>query len=739
MFDIEASLDSQILATMNNRPTLVFIEPLDPRVIEAVCHLGRFARPVFLAPEEDVREVAARALPHVDPTRIDFTLSESAFVDLEERDDLVEEFARAYVELPEGMGRTRKLNVAREMMRQPAHFGVMCVRQGHADTVVGGVLHEPVDYFRPMLKLLAQQDVVLEAGVFVLPDDSPGDVFPHNIVVFGDVGVNATMTPEILAQVAVGTCAVARDLIPRDVLPFINGAIVSYSNRGSDEGPSPDLVRRATELVPHYLAERVKLGRRYETIHIEGEVKVSVALSRRSAAYYLKGQDRVWTGGTNVIICPNLDLGNLLFHLYATRFPLAKKFPVMYGLRFRGVDLPMDCSPQDVRLAVKASILRLHRFKHWSRTPRDTFFRRYRILAVNPGSTSTKIGVFEGDLESFSEEVPHGADELRPFDGQPIIAQYGLRKEAILRALAARGLTLEDLDAVAGRGGLLRPIPHGTYSVDEQMRADLLAAVGGDHASNLGALIAQELVGASGKPAFIVDPVVVDEVPGRVKITGLKEIRRRVISHALNQISTARRYAEEHETFYEKLNVIVCHMGGGITVGAHCKGRYVDVNNGLNGEGPFTPQRSGSLPPGQLIDLCFSGKYDKAQLKLLNKGRGGLVDLLGTADFQEVEARLAAGDAWAAEVVEAMIYQIAKEIASLLPAFDGEPVDRILLTGGLARSALVVDGLNRALAAFGCGISVYPGENELYALAKGALRVLQGKEQPRLYRPEETA
>ena len=298
-------------------------------------------------------------------------------------------------------------------------------------------------------------------------------------------------------------------------------------------------------------------------------------------------------------------------------------------------------------------------------------------------------------------------------------------------------ISLDDLDAVSARGGLLRPIPHGTYRVDDRMRADLQAAVGGEHASNLGALIARELVAGTDKPAFIVDPVVVDEAPERVKITGFKAIRRKVISHALNQIATARRFAEENETFYENLNLIVCHMGGGITIGAHKKGQYIDVNNGLNGEGPFTPQRSGSLPPGQLIDLCFSGRYTQAELKQLNKGRGGLIDLLGTADFREVERRVLAGDPQAAAVVEAMVYQIAKNIAALLPAFDGELVDRVLLTGGLARSQLVTDGLEKAVRALGCGVTVYPGENEMAALAKGALRVLQGKEDAREYRPEE--
>ncbi|MFH1843371.1 MAG: butyrate kinase [bacterium] len=395
----------------------------------------------------------------------------------------------------------------------------------------------------------------------------------------------------------------------------------------------------------------------------------------------------------------------------------------------------MDCTPEDAMLAVKASVLRLHRFGHWHRTPRDTFFKRHRILAINPGSTSTKIAVYEGDLESFSEEIEHSAAELEPFEGQRIVEQFGFRKDVIVKTLGEHELTLDDLDAISARGGLLRPIPHGSYLINERMRQDLLAGVGGDHASNLGALIAGELVGKN-KPAFIVDPVVVDEAPSRVKVTGIKEIRRKVISHALNQIATARLYAREHETFYEYLNLIVCHMGGGITIGAHKKGRYIDVNNGLDGEGPFSPQRCGSLPTGQLIQLCYSGKYTLDEMKKLNKGRGGLIDLIGTADFREVERRVQAGDPEVSEVFEAMIYQLAKGIAALVPAFDGEPVDRILLTGGLARSELLVAGIAKGVDALGCGVTAYPGENEMVALVKGALRVLNGKETARRYDPE---
>jgi butyrate kinase len=736
MFAIEESFDRQIFSLQSpqrERPVVVITEPLDARVLEAICYLTRYIKPVLLAREDDVRAAAARSLGHLDSSRVEYSLSECAFVDIASRPDLVEEFAQDCVRHPHCGKEARTLAEARRSVVQPGLFGIYAVHRGHADMVVGGACQSPKSYFRPMLTLLANRPVVCEVGIFILPDDFPEGHYPHNIAIFGDVGVNAVMTPQVLAEVAVGTCAVARDLIPEELMPEINGAIISYSHRGSDEGPSPDMVRRALELVPECLARRIAVGERYGSIRIIGEVKFSAAISRRSAELY--GANGL-AGRTNVIISPNLETGNLLYHLYAARFPTAKKISAIFGVAFRGVDLAIDTSPDDVRLAVKASVLRLQRDGRWSRTPRDTFFRRYRVLAINPGSTSTKIAVYEGEQETHASEIKHAPEALAPFAGRRISEQYPMRKDAVLSALSGFGLTLADLDAVCGRGGLLQPMAHGTYRVGESILADLRAGVGGDHASNLGGLIAHELAHPAHKPAFIVDPVVVDETPARVKITGMKAIRRRVISHALNQVASARRFAQESETFYEKVNVIVCHLGGGISIGAHRHGRYLDANNALDGEGPFSPERSGTLPQGQLADLCFSGAYTPAQIRKHIKGAGGLIDLLGTSDLREVERRITEGDAEAAEVLDAMAYQIAKAAAGLLPAFEGDPLDRVVLTGGMARCTPLVDTVKRYLSGLPCGITVYPGENEMAALAKGALRVLYGKEPEREYLPE---
>jgi butyrate kinase len=734
MFDIGASLDRQIVAHTRTRPVVLFIEPEDPRVVEAALRLPRFVRPVFLAGRDAVLAVIREHLPHVDPARVEFTMSEAAFCKLDECRDLQAELAAAVLELPAERRLTDDLEEARRLVATPAGFGIMATHEGHCDIVVGGARHEPRDFFRPMIKVMQKEPVVCEAGVIVLPDEHPEGLYPHNILVLGDVGVNATMTPEILARSAVGTCAVARDLIPMEELPGIHGIIVSYSNRGGDEGPSPELVRQATDLLPRFIDERCQRGARYCSISIEGEVKINVALSQRSAQLYKRGGvDSDKFQGTNVLVTPNLDTGNLLFHLFSTRYPEARKFGAVFGIRFRGVDLPMDVEPEDAALAVKAAVLRLQKFGEWQRTPRDPFFPRPRILAINPGSTSTKLAVFEGDEEVFAEELKHSEQELEPFEGQKIVAQFEFRKQVIEAFLAKNDMSVDSLDAISARGGLVEPIPHGTYAVNDAMREDLLSGER-DHASNLGALIAHALVGEQGKPAFIVDPVVVDEMEERCRFTGFKDLVRKPISHALNQIATAHRYAHDHETFYERLNLIVCHMGGGISIGAHKQGRFLDVNNALDGEGPFTPQRSGSLPVGDLIRLCYSGRYTEEELLKKNKGRGGLIDLLGTADFMLVEQKYLEGDPDFAPVFEAMCYQIAKWICAMVPAFDGDPVDQVLLTGGLARAKPLVNLVRKACEPLGCGLSVYPGENEMMALAQGALRVLTGREPVKQYK-----
>jgi butyrate kinase len=346
------------------------------------------------------------------------------------------------------------------------------------------------------------------------------------------------------------------------------------------------------------------------------------------------------------------------------------------------------------------------------------------ILAVNPGSTSTKFSLFEEENLIFEKNLRHTAEELAGFE--KITDQFNFRKDLILHELSERKTIFDDIIAVVGRGGLVKPIESGIYEVNQRMKNDLKAGLSGDHASNLGGLIADDI--ASSLPeakAYIVDPVVVDELQSVARISGHPEIERKSIFHALNQKAVARIYATSIGRKYEDLNLVVAHMGGGVSVGAHKNGRVIDVNNALNGDGPFSPERSGGLPAGQLADLCFSGKFSHAELKLMITGKGGMVAYLGTNNFIEVCKMAENGDAEALLIRNAVSYQIGKEIGAMAAVLKGN-VDAIILTGGLAYQESNIISI-KSMVEFIAKVVVYPGEDEMKALAFNGLLALDGK------------
>lgn len=352
----------------------------------------------------------------------------------------------------------------------------------------------------------------------------------------------------------------------------------------------------------------------------------------------------------------------------------------------------------------------------------------YRILVVNPGSTSTKIGVYEDEQLLFDKTLRHSAEEIAQFNTIP--AQKDWRRDLVMKALREQGFDARTLSAVSGRGGLLRPIRGGTYAVNDNMVKDCTIGVQGQHASNLGGLIAREIGDELGIPSYIVDPVVIDEMADVARYAGHPLFQRVSIFHALNQKAVAKRFAKEQGKKYEDLNLIVCHMGGGVSVGAHVKGEVVDTGNALEGEGPFSPERSGTLPSGALVDLCFSGKYTQQEIRRMITGNGGLLAYTGSTDMQELMRR-AATDAKVREVIDAFHYRVAKEIGAMAAAMKGQ-VDQIILTGGIAHGQETVDAL-KGYVSWIAPVTVYPGEGELLALAEGALRVLRGEETAKIY------
>lgn len=353
-----------------------------------------------------------------------------------------------------------------------------------------------------------------------------------------------------------------------------------------------------------------------------------------------------------------------------------------------------------------------------------------RILAINPGSTSTKIAVYQNTEPLFLKNIKHSSEELAPFP--KVTDQFEYRKEIILKQLEEADIRLEELDAIVGRGGLVKPIPSGVYEVNEAMIADLRNSPFREHASSLGGLIAFNITKSmTGVKAYIADPVVVDELEPLARVAGHPLFERISIFHALNQKAVAREFSKSIRRKYEDLNLIVVHLGGGISVGAHCKGRVIDVNQALSGEGPFSPERSGTLPVDQLAKLCYSGEYSLKEILKMITGEGGLVAYMGTNNAYDVEKMVNAGDEKAELIYHAMAYQTAKCIGEMYTVLRCE-VDAILITGGIAYDKGFVSWIQERIYKL-APIHIFPGEDEMKALAINGLMVVRGELEPKEY------
>ncbi len=355
--------------------------------------------------------------------------------------------------------------------------------------------------------------------------------------------------------------------------------------------------------------------------------------------------------------------------------------------------------------------------------------KKHMILAINPGSTSTKISVFEDEATIFSSSVKHSTDELKQF--KTIWEQYEFRKKTVIDEVKRNGLSITDIHVIVCRGGNIKPVKGGIYEVTGKMIEDIKSEKYGVHATNVGNLIAFDLGKENGSPVITVDPPVTDELCEYARLSGIPQITRQSSFHALNQKATARKVAEAVGEEYENINLIVVHMGGGISVGAHKKGRVIDVNNALDGDGPFSPERAGTLPNGDLIKMCYSGEYSKDKMQKLMTGKGGLVAYLGTIDAIEIESKIKNGYNYAENFYMEMAYQVAKEIGAMAVVLDGE-VHGIAFTGSLAYSDMLMRYI-KSKVSFIAPIYEIPGENEMEALRAGALRYITGIEKLSIY------
>lgn len=349
----------------------------------------------------------------------------------------------------------------------------------------------------------------------------------------------------------------------------------------------------------------------------------------------------------------------------------------------------------------------------------------YKIVAINLGSTSSKLAYYEDDTCKIKTNIEHPAEEIKKYAA--VLDQYRYRFEAINQFLEGNAINYRELDAIVSRGGHTRPIVGGSYRINDLMLAEVRSGKFGRHACDIGVLVAHEMAAEGRAIPMVVDPPVTDEFEPLARYSGLPEITRKSSFHALNQRAVGRQYARDIGVAYEELNLIVVHMGGGISVAAHKKGKMVDANNALNGDGPFSIDRTGSLPVGALIDMCYSGKYTLAEMKRKINGAGGMIAYIGENDVRSVSEKAAAGNAQYKECLDAMLYQVCKEIGSAAAVLKGN-IDAILLTGGIVHSKYVTDYIEDRTG-FLAVIHKYPGEYEMQALALGAYDVLRGADE----------
>jgi len=355
--------------------------------------------------------------------------------------------------------------------------------------------------------------------------------------------------------------------------------------------------------------------------------------------------------------------------------------------------------------------------------------KSYNILTINPGSTSTKISYFKAGKEILKNEISHDGDLLKTFNKSQ---ELEYRLQIIKDIIDKNDIALGELHAIVGRGGILKPLSSGTYIINEKMIQDLTDETYGRHASNLGGILAKQLADKLGIPSYIVDPVVVDEMEDIARISGIPEIARKSIFHALNQKAVAKNYAKDNNLDYKKLTLIIAHMGGGISIGLHYNGKVIDVNNALDGEGPFSPERSGSIPIGDFYKLDYTKQFNKQFLLKRIKGSGGVMAYLNTNNIKEVVERIDKGDDKAKLIIDAMCYQIAKSIGALATITNGK-IDQIILTGGMAYSKYITSEISKRVN-FITGLTTIAGENEMISLYQGGLCILSGKELPKEYK-----
>lgn len=726
MIDLDKLVDEQLNGMLSApgavKPVIVFPEANDPRIISAASGLINQARVVLIGEAAEIRSLCDYKSAELYCPRDRF-FSQVQIVN-PARSELKEELAMALQEASKGRKWEFTSMEAREKILNPVFFGAMLVRLGYADACLGGVANSTKDFLAPCLRLIKSSGTAFEMGLFCLPDeDNP--LWENNVVMFADVALNLKPSPEQLSDIAVGACKTLRDIFPPTVLSGVNGAMISYSTKGSGQGPSVEAIRQAEPLAAQKLAALKESDPVYKDINITGELQISVAVSREAAQVKLKNRlDEFESAGkANVLIVPSLDEGNMLYHLFNTQYPEAQSSLIMGGMDGQVLDYSRGSSVLQVVRGAKLLLLtRIKAAKPLVRT--SPLFPSPRIVAINPGSVSTQIAVFDGDAPVLNVVIEH--DKSGANASASIVEETKARLTAVRRTLEKHDIDPCGAAMIMSRGGMLPGPQAGTYRISEAMLTAIENGAVEDHPSNLGAFMAWELSEQGKTPAFIVDCPTIDELTPENRLTGIKGIEKTPIWHALSQRQAARMYADLANERVQDLNLIVAHLGSGVSIGSHARGKCINVENAIF-DGPMGPSRAGDVPAEAVIELCYAG-LEKAMVKKIFSAVGGLYSHLGAHDLRLIQDR--ADDPDVAAVLSAMASGIASRILARLSDFYPEPVDQIILTGRMCLSPVLLEKVLEKLTLAGVEVTVFPGSVEAEALRDAAMRVYKDIDVP---------
>ncbi len=684
MIDLDTLLDEQLNQILSGpdalKPVIVFPEANDPRIISAASGLLNHARVVLLGDLQEIRSLCDYKSAELFCPRDRF-FSMVQVVD-PAQSDLKEELAQALSKVSQGRKWEMTPGQAADKIQNPVFFGAMLVRQGYADACLGGVANSSKDFLAPCLRLIKSSGTAFEMGLFCLPDQE-NQLWENNVVMFADVALNLMPNPEQLADIAVQACKTLRDIFPSSALSGVNGALLSYSTKGSGQGPSVENIRAAEPLVKEKLAALKVLDPAYEDISITGELQISVAVSRDAARVKLKNKLEEFGGAgrANVLIVPSLDEGNMLFHLFNTQYPDAKSSLVMGGMEGQVLDYSRGSST--VQVIRGAKLLLLTRIKGTIPLVRTSpVFPCPRILTLNPGDMSTQVGVFDGEVTVLEIETEHGPFQTEA--GSSLVIQAQKRLEQVTQVLKAKEIGLSSLSMVLAQGGMLPSAKAGIYTISQSMLITLDSCPVSEHPSNLGAFMAWQISGQGKIPAFAGDCPTIDELNFQHRITGVKEGQKTPVWHALSQRHAVGMYGDKTGARIKDLNLIVAHLGSGISIGSHARGRCIHAGN--------------AIYPG-IQDIC------KIQ------------------DCTKDDPEVARG-------LDALATGISSQILARLSDFYPDPADQIIVTGSLCLSQVFLDRVLAKLSLAGPGTTVFAGSFELQALRDAGIRLYKEIEAP---------